>query len=126
MLFSEWYNKQCIHKNWQSYTQINRGTICAKELPFRVQPFRGVDCGLIPSAAITFKRYFIFNISYLNSFTGTTTSKDINCGDTGCEIDRSHCTNLLTDLWTTEAVTRIGKQYIQRETLLSLFVIFNE
>ena len=48
MLFSEWYNKQCIHKNWQSYTQINRGTICAKELPFRVQPFRGVNCGLIP------------------------------------------------------------------------------
>ena len=35
MLFSEWYNKQCIHKNWQSYTQMNRGTICAKELPFR-------------------------------------------------------------------------------------------
>ena len=48
MLFSEWYNKQCIHKNWQSYTKINRGTICAKELPFRVQPFRGVNCGLIP------------------------------------------------------------------------------
>ena len=48
MLFSEWYNKQCIHKNWQSYNQINRGTICAKELPFRVQPFRGVNCGLIP------------------------------------------------------------------------------
>ena len=48
MLFSEWYNKQCIHKNWQSYTQINRGTICAKELPFRVQPFRRVNCGLIP------------------------------------------------------------------------------
>ena len=44
----ERYNKQCIHKNWQSYTQINRGTICAKELPFRVQPFRGVNCGLIP------------------------------------------------------------------------------
>ena len=48
MLFSEWYNKQCIHKNWQAYTQINRGTICAKELPFRVQPSRGVNCGLIP------------------------------------------------------------------------------
>ena len=48
MLSSEWYNKQCIHKNWQSYNQINRGTICAKELPFRVQPFRGVNCGLIP------------------------------------------------------------------------------
>ena len=48
MLFSEWYNKQCIHKNWQSYTNINRGTICAKELPFRVLPFRGVNCGLIP------------------------------------------------------------------------------
>ena len=48
MLFSEWHNKQCIHKNWQSYYQINRETICAKELPFRVQPFRGVNCGLIP------------------------------------------------------------------------------
>ena len=48
MLFSEWYNKQCIHTNWQPYTQINRGTICAKELPFRVQPFRGLNCGLIP------------------------------------------------------------------------------
>ena len=48
MLFSECYNKQCIHKNWQSYTQINWGTICAKDLPFRVQPFRGVNCGLIP------------------------------------------------------------------------------
>ena len=48
MIFSEWYNKQCIHKTWQSYTQINRGTICAKELPFRVQPFRGVNYGLIP------------------------------------------------------------------------------
>ena len=46
--FSEWYNKQCIHKNWQSYTQINRRTICAIELPFRVQLFRGVNCGLIP------------------------------------------------------------------------------
>ena len=48
MLFSEWYNKQCIHKNWQSYNQINKGTICAKEVPFRGQPFRGVNCGLIP------------------------------------------------------------------------------
>ena len=52
MLSSEWYNKQCIHKNWQSYNQINRGTICAKELPFRVQPFRGVNCGLIPSTSV--------------------------------------------------------------------------
>ena len=34
MLFSEWYKKQCIHKNWQSNTQINRGAICAKELKF--------------------------------------------------------------------------------------------
>ena len=48
MLFSEWYIKQCIHKNWQSYTQINRGTICVNVLPIRVQPFRGVHCGLIP------------------------------------------------------------------------------
>ena len=54
MLFSEWYNKQCFHKNWQSYTQINRGTICAKELPFRVQPFRGVNCGLIPDSFFFF------------------------------------------------------------------------
>ena len=52
MLFSEWYNNQCIHKNWQSYNQIDRGTICAKELPFRVQPFRGVNCGLIPEEMV--------------------------------------------------------------------------
>ena len=50
MLFSEWYNKPCIHKNWQSYNQIKRGTISAKELPYRVQPFRGDNCSLIPYA----------------------------------------------------------------------------
>ena len=61
MFFSEWYNKQCIHKNWQSYTQINRGTICAKELPFRVQPFRGVNCGLIPCV---FRTSFSENIGF--------------------------------------------------------------
>ena len=48
MLSSGWYNKHGIHKNWQSYTQLIRGTIRAKVHSFRIQPFKGVNCGLIP------------------------------------------------------------------------------
>ena len=29
---------------------MNRGTICAKERSFRLLPFRGNNCGLIPTA----------------------------------------------------------------------------
>ena len=27
---------------------MNRGTICVEVHPFRIQPFRGINCGLIP------------------------------------------------------------------------------
>ena len=56
MLCGGWYNKQEFQKNWQSYTRMNRETTCVEVHPFRIQPFRGINYGLIPVKCTEIKR----------------------------------------------------------------------
>ena len=50
MLSSGWYSMQDFHKSWQSYTPVNRGTICVKVYSFRLLPIKGNNCSLIPES----------------------------------------------------------------------------
>ena len=60
MLSSGWYSMQDFHKSWQSYTPVNRGTICVKVHPFRLLPIKGNNCSLIPYVFILFLvRYWV-------------------------------------------------------------------
>ena len=52
MLSSGWYSMQDFHKSWQSYTPVNRGTICVKVHPFRLLPIKGNNCSLIPEEVV--------------------------------------------------------------------------
>ena len=49
-LFPNCYNKQSIQSNLLSYSPMNQGSICAKVYSEGIQPVKGNNCGLIPTA----------------------------------------------------------------------------
>ena len=48
IIYKPCFGRVGVHKNLHSYTRMKRETICVKVHSFRILPFRGNNCGLIP------------------------------------------------------------------------------